>query len=86
MLISHMWMCCRGVVDSGGSAALPIPRAKSDHVDADKYFLPFELACRSKCPRIVNTSLDCLQVHTVAIHLLLADLGQPLLCLVVLLF
>ena len=48
--------------DSGGSAALPMPRAKSGHVDADKYFLPFELACHSKCPRIVNASLDCLQV------------------------
>uniref|UniRef100_A0A673XY33 ARF guanine nucleotide exchange factor 1 n=1 Tax=Salmo trutta TaxID=8032 RepID=A0A673XY33_SALTR len=30
-------------------------------VEADKYFLPFELACQSKCPRIVITSLDCLQ-------------------------
>uniref|UniRef100_A0A8B9SZS4 ARF guanine nucleotide exchange factor 2 n=1 Tax=Anas platyrhynchos TaxID=8839 RepID=A0A8B9SZS4_ANAPL len=25
------------------------------------YFLPFELACQSKSPRIVSTSLDCLQ-------------------------
>jgi len=57
-------MFLRGEVDSGGSAALPMPRAKSGHIDADKYFLPFELACRSKCPRIVNASLDCLQVHT----------------------
>jgi len=55
-------------IDSGGSAALPVPRAKSGHIDADKYFLPFELACRSKCPRIVNASLDCLQVHTVLIR------------------
>ncbi|ESP03614.1 hypothetical protein LOTGIDRAFT_180087 [Lottia gigantea] len=30
-------------------------------VAADKYFLPFELACQSKCSRIVNTALDCLQ-------------------------
>uniref|UniRef100_A0A674F2N5 SEC7 domain-containing protein n=1 Tax=Salmo trutta TaxID=8032 RepID=A0A674F2N5_SALTR len=30
-------------------------------IEADKYFLPFELACQSKCPRIVITSLDCLQ-------------------------
>ena len=58
-----------GVVDTGGSAALPMPRTKSGHVDADKYFLPFELACRSKCPRIVNASLDCLQVHIVVIHI-----------------
>uniref|UniRef100_A0A4W4GKJ3 SEC7 domain-containing protein n=1 Tax=Electrophorus electricus TaxID=8005 RepID=A0A4W4GKJ3_ELEEL len=28
---------------------------------ADKYVLPFELACQSKSPRIVSTSLDCLQ-------------------------
>uniref|UniRef100_A0A672PKW7 Brefeldin A-inhibited guanine nucleotide-exchange protein 1-like n=1 Tax=Sinocyclocheilus grahami TaxID=75366 RepID=A0A672PKW7_SINGR len=31
------------------------------NLTADKYFLPFELACQSKCPRIVVTSLDCLQ-------------------------
>jgi brefeldin A-inhibited guanine nucleotide-exchange protein len=43
------------------SAALPSPRGQAGLVDADKYFLPFELACRSKCPRIVNASLDCLQ-------------------------
>uniref|UniRef100_A0A803V7U0 ARF guanine nucleotide exchange factor 1 n=1 Tax=Ficedula albicollis TaxID=59894 RepID=A0A803V7U0_FICAL len=30
-------------------------------IEADKYFLPFELACQSRCPRIVSTSLDCLQ-------------------------
>lgn len=60
-----MDVLCSRAVDSGGSAALPVPRAKSGHVDADKYFLPFELACRSKCPRIVNASLDCLQVYTV---------------------
>jgi len=57
-----------GAVDGGGSAALPVPRAKSGHVDADKYFLPFELACHSKCPRIVNASLDCLQVYTVLVR------------------
>ena len=57
-----------GAIDGGGSAALPMPRAKSGHVDADKYFLPFELACHSKCPRIVNASLDCLQVYTVLVQ------------------
>ncbi|CAL1607164.1 unnamed protein product [Knipowitschia caucasica] len=35
------------------------PRA--NYIDADKYVLPFELACQSKSPRIVSTSLDCLQ-------------------------
>uniref|UniRef100_A0A8C4RZ39 ARF guanine nucleotide exchange factor 1 n=1 Tax=Erpetoichthys calabaricus TaxID=27687 RepID=A0A8C4RZ39_ERPCA len=34
---------------------------QANFIEADKYFLPFELACQSKCPRIVNTSLDCLQ-------------------------
>ncbi|CAJ0573252.1 unnamed protein product, partial [Mesorhabditis spiculigera] len=29
--------------------------------EADRYFLPFELACRSKSPRIVTNALDCLQ-------------------------
>uniref|UniRef100_A0A8D3D0M8 ARF guanine nucleotide exchange factor 1 n=1 Tax=Scophthalmus maximus TaxID=52904 RepID=A0A8D3D0M8_SCOMX len=39
-----------------GNAARP-----TNFIEADKYFLPFELACQSKCPRIVITSLDCLQ-------------------------
>lgn len=30
-------------------------------INAEKYFLPFELACQSKTPRIVITALDCLQ-------------------------
>uniref|UniRef100_A0A8U8BTM6 Uncharacterized protein n=1 Tax=Geospiza parvula TaxID=87175 RepID=A0A8U8BTM6_GEOPR len=34
---------------------------QTSFIEADKYFLPFELACQSKCPRIVSTSLDCLQ-------------------------
>ena len=38
------------------------PRA--NYIEADKYVLPFELACQSKSPRIVSTSLDCLQVNT----------------------
>uniref|UniRef100_A0A8C5WZE8 ARF guanine nucleotide exchange factor 2 n=1 Tax=Laticauda laticaudata TaxID=8630 RepID=A0A8C5WZE8_LATLA len=33
----------------------------TNFIEADKYFLPFELACQSKSPRIVSTSLDCLQ-------------------------
>jgi hypothetical protein len=31
--------------------------------DAEKYFLPFELACKSKSPKIVETALDCIQVN-----------------------
>ncbi|XP_067107954.1 brefeldin A-inhibited guanine nucleotide-exchange protein 1 isoform X2 [Osmerus mordax] len=44
-----------------GSSTLPPIKSKTSFVEADKYFLPFELACQSKCPRIVITSLDCLQ-------------------------
>uniref|UniRef100_A0A8C7D7E6 ARF guanine nucleotide exchange factor 1 n=1 Tax=Oncorhynchus kisutch TaxID=8019 RepID=A0A8C7D7E6_ONCKI len=42
-------------------STLPPIKSKTSFVEADKYFLPFELACQSKCPRIVITSLDCLQ-------------------------
>ncbi|MEQ2294180.1 Brefeldin A-inhibited guanine nucleotide-exchange protein 2 [Ameca splendens] len=34
---------------------------KANYIEADKYVLPFELACQSKSPRIISTSLDCLQ-------------------------
>uniref|UniRef100_A0A8C5C2F0 ARF guanine nucleotide exchange factor 1 n=1 Tax=Gadus morhua TaxID=8049 RepID=A0A8C5C2F0_GADMO len=44
-----------------GSSTLPPIKSKTNFIEADKYFLPFELACQSKCPRIVVTSLDCLQ-------------------------
>ncbi|KAM9775162.1 brefeldin A-inhibited guanine nucleotide-exchange protein 1 isoform X2 [Syngnathus typhle] len=44
-----------------GSSTLPPVKSKTNFIEADKYFLPFELACQSKCPRIVITSLDCLQ-------------------------
>lgn len=44
-----------------GSGTLPPVKSKTNFIEADKYFLPFELACQSKCPRIVSTSLDCLQ-------------------------
>uniref|UniRef100_A0A8C3IVL5 SEC7 domain-containing protein n=1 Tax=Chrysemys picta bellii TaxID=8478 RepID=A0A8C3IVL5_CHRPI len=43
---------------SPGSTVSP---PKANFIEADKYFLPFELACQSKSPRIVSTSLDCLQ-------------------------
>lgn len=44
------------------SAALPLPKNDAENIiNAEKYFLPFELACQSKTPRIVVTALDCLQ-------------------------
>uniref|UniRef100_A0A8B9LER5 ADP-ribosylation factor guanine nucleotide-exchange factor 2 (brefeldin A-inhibited) n=1 Tax=Astyanax mexicanus TaxID=7994 RepID=A0A8B9LER5_ASTMX len=43
-----------------GSGLFYVP-PKANYIEADKYVLPFELACQSKCPRIVSTSLDCLQ-------------------------
>lgn len=44
------------------SSALPLPKDDSSNiVTAEKYFLPFELACQSKASRIVVTALDCLQ-------------------------
>ncbi|XP_071576108.1 brefeldin A-inhibited guanine nucleotide-exchange protein 1-like isoform X1 [Temnothorax nylanderi] len=43
------------------SNALPQPKSDSNVIIAEKYFLPFELACQSKSPRIVVTALDCLQ-------------------------
>eukprot|EP00058_Branchiostoma_floridae_P024484 XP_002609974.1 hypothetical protein BRAFLDRAFT_124394 [Branchiostoma floridae] len=50
-----------GEIIEDSSSALPLPKSKQRSIDADKYFLPFELACQSKCPRIVCTALDCLQ-------------------------
>ncbi|XP_020613851.1 brefeldin A-inhibited guanine nucleotide-exchange protein 1-like [Orbicella faveolata] len=47
--------------DESPSSALPPPKGKQPFIEADKYFLPFELACKSKCPRIIVTALDCLQ-------------------------
>uniref|UniRef100_A0A1B6EEA2 SEC7 domain-containing protein n=1 Tax=Clastoptera arizonana TaxID=38151 RepID=A0A1B6EEA2_9HEMI len=47
---------------SSTSSALPLPKDDtSNYVAAEKYFLPFELACQSKASRIVVTALDCLQ-------------------------
>lgn len=42
--------------------ASQIVPSRNKFVEADRYFLPFELACQSKTPRIVVTALDCLQV------------------------
>ncbi|XP_055681945.1 brefeldin A-inhibited guanine nucleotide-exchange protein 1 [Lutzomyia longipalpis] len=49
-------------LETAPSAALPLPKNDSANtINAEKYFLPFELACQSKTPRIVVTALDCLQ-------------------------
>ncbi|KAK0425566.1 hypothetical protein QR680_009262 [Steinernema hermaphroditum] len=45
-------------VSSNGTGVLP---TYDQFVNADAYFLPFELACHSKTPRIVAIALDCLQ-------------------------
>ncbi|XP_017153737.1 brefeldin A-inhibited guanine nucleotide-exchange protein 1 [Drosophila miranda] len=43
-------------------AALPLPKNDAASIiNAETYFLPFELACKSRSPRIVVTALDCLQ-------------------------
>ncbi|XP_063238854.1 brefeldin A-inhibited guanine nucleotide-exchange protein 1 isoform X1 [Bacillus rossius redtenbacheri] len=44
------------------SSALPLPKNdEANIINAEKYFLPFELACQSKASRIVVIALDCLQ-------------------------
>ncbi|XP_046396224.1 brefeldin A-inhibited guanine nucleotide-exchange protein 1 isoform X2 [Ischnura elegans] len=51
-----------GQDEENSSSALPLPKDDSTNViTAEKYFLPFELACQSKAARIVVTALDCLQ-------------------------
>lgn len=44
-------------------SALPLPKQDTEQVniDAEKYFLPFELSCGSKSTKIVTTALDCIQ-------------------------
>lgn len=76
-IIKYMYMyrcnCCQSTAltilmfvlfksNESPSSALPPPKGKQPFIEADRYFLPFELACQSKCPRIVVTALDCLQV------------------------
>ncbi|XP_071807234.1 brefeldin A-inhibited guanine nucleotide-exchange protein 1-like isoform X1 [Asterias amurensis] len=51
----------KGEQQQNASGALPLPKTQVNFIAADRYFLPFELACQSKAPRIVNTALDCLQ-------------------------
>lgn len=52
-----------GAIPQETSTALPLPKNSdsTNSINAEKYFLPFELACQSKTPRIVVTALDCLQ-------------------------
>ncbi|KAK8729377.1 hypothetical protein OTU49_008796 [Cherax quadricarinatus] len=45
----------------GASAALPMPKSDAPQLDAEKHFLPFELACQSKSAKIVVSALDCIQ-------------------------
>lgn len=72
-----------GQVATGGteqSTALPLPKNDSSNtINAEKYFLPFELACQSKTPRIVVTALDCLQKLIAYGHLTgnIADSSNP---------
>lgn len=48
--------------ESPASGTLPLPKNDASNIiTAEKYFLPFELACQSKASRIVVTALDCLQ-------------------------
>ncbi|KAJ3611380.1 hypothetical protein NHX12_021396, partial [Muraenolepis orangiensis] len=58
---THCYNVRLHVDGKSGSSTLPPIKSKTNFIEADKYFLPFELACQSKCPRIVITSLDCLQ-------------------------
>lgn len=50
------------------SYALPLPKQQTE-LDAEKYFLPFELSCKSKSIKIVITALDCIQKLTAYEHI-----------------
>ncbi|CAF1001245.1 unnamed protein product, partial [Didymodactylos carnosus] len=52
------------------SSVLPSITVQQSNVNAEKYFLPFELACASNHPRMVETSLDCLQKLLLHGHLM----------------
>uniref|UniRef100_A0A672QPV6 ARF guanine nucleotide exchange factor 1 n=1 Tax=Sinocyclocheilus grahami TaxID=75366 RepID=A0A672QPV6_SINGR len=60
-LIDVFVLFCSPPAGDNKSSTLPPIKSNTNFIEADKYFLPFELACQSKCPRIVITSLDCLQ-------------------------
>ncbi|RWS30440.1 brefeldin A-inhibited guanine nucleotide-exchange protein 1-like protein [Leptotrombidium deliense] len=51
------------VQSSNLSSALPLPKFEKSQltIDAEKYFLPFQLSCQSKSSKIVIVSLDCIQ-------------------------
>lgn len=64
-------------VQSGnGNEVVP---TSDNMVEADRFFLPFELACNSKHPKIVTTALDCLQKLIAYGHLTGqgADMSNP---------
>eukprot|EP00049_Salpingoeca_infusionum_P023789 m.13862 g.13862 ORF g.13862 m.13862 type:complete len:1705 (+) comp6055_c0_seq1:251-5365(+) len=45
----------------GPDSPMPPPHTKDKIVTADKYFIPFKLACECKSAKVVRISLDCLQ-------------------------
>ncbi|CAF4312534.1 unnamed protein product [Rotaria socialis] len=47
-----------------------LPSTDQQSLNAEKYFLPFELACASNHPRMVDTALDCLQKLLLHGHLI----------------
>ncbi|XP_043188621.1 brefeldin A-inhibited guanine nucleotide-exchange protein 1-like isoform X1 [Amphibalanus amphitrite] len=55
--------CQPAAAPEGVSSALPLPSQDTagGGFQADKYLLPFELACQSKSAKIIVTALDCLQ-------------------------
>ncbi len=65
-----MCVCVCVCVCSSNSDVLPGTGAADGSSAADKYFIPFELACKSNVPRIINTSLDCIQVSYLGYHLI----------------
>lgn len=48
---------------------MPLPKQRPTELDAEKYFLPFELSCKSKSTKIVITALDCIQKLTAYGHI-----------------
>ncbi|VBB28683.1 unnamed protein product [Acanthocheilonema viteae] len=52
---------CTDGMDEGHNITMNVLPSKAHFIHADRYFLPFDLACHSKSPRIVIIALDCLQ-------------------------
>ena len=63
IIFYHCFFC-----SDSSSATLPPPPGQQTFITADQYFLPFELACQSKCSRIVITALDCIQVMIITLN------------------